>query len=130
MIINLLFCQLKNAGGESVYSGPKRPKPRQTPEQANWNQSMKNSDKLEQDTKYSAALKEATTLYSLKSNKLGCRKVAALMNAKHSLEGRTINYRTLVKYTTKGSIGKSPEKLGRKSSFLFRFGNFSIVTFQ
>jgi hypothetical protein len=67
---------------------------------------MKNSDKLEQDTKYSAALKEATTLYSLKSNKLGCRKVAALMSAKYNLERRTVNYRTLIKYTAKGLVEK------------------------
>ena len=110
-----VFTQLKNSGGGSVSSGPTRPKPLQIPGQASWSQSKAKSDKLDGDSKYSVALKEATTLYSLRTNSLGCQKVAALMNKKHQLTDRKLNYRSILNYTKKDLVGKSPEKRGRPS---------------
>ena len=94
---------------------PAKPKPMQTPAQANWEQAKTNRDKVESDAKYSAALKEATMLYSSCTNKLGSRKIAAMMDRKYSLEGSTLNYETILGYTNKKLIGVSPEKRGPES---------------
>ena len=64
------------------------------------------------DTKYSAALKEATVLYRLPNNTLGSQKVADQINKKHQLVGRTLNYKTLQNYKRNDMIGWSPEKRG------------------
>ena len=113
--LNQITFTILNAGGGSLSSRPTRQKPRQTPSQANWSQSTAKHNKLEGDTKYSAALKKATTLYCLQTNSLGSRKNADLMNSKHKLEERKLNYKTIQNYKKKDLVGKSPEKRGHPS---------------
>jgi hypothetical protein len=98
--------------GSAISVASTNSKPRLTPRQANWCKSKAKDDKSVMDTKYSAALKEATLLYALPTNTLGSRKLAASINKKHQLVDRILNYKTLQNYTKNGIIGRSPEKRG------------------
>ena len=96
-------------------------RPRLTGKQANYVQSKAKESKKESDEIYKAALKEATTLYKSKSNKLGLRRIAADMNNKDKLRKRKLNHETVHQYIGKNKIGQSPDARGPLSKIPMPF---------